>query len=372
MEPTFYKTIELKLQHPVRSDKLSLQFILSNNVNFNPSIAHIVDDFFLISFYTWRRKDKPISSSYQLTGSVTDPYHQYYGGQNSPTWWREDEYWGTGYVLATIINQNITIIKYLGYNNYCFDMKLSSTNFGISGTSNCGGGKIYIHNFVFVKNGNDVKLTSTYPDLKFEGVKLCKYNQVEEKNWSMYEYNEQMYISQWLYPHHIVLVKSKENKCIKLKSKNVTVFQHIMNYYNKSVLFSLSTPAIPYYNLMMGVGHVKIVGDIVPPYTTAYRFVQNDYLKHPVSNMSYLMFFYVFDPITLDIVRISPGFYPPNITHGVVFASGLTKHDNDYIISYGEGDAKMKFLFINNYAIDRLLSPVKYYDHGYEFIYLNE
>ena len=362
MEPYYYKVVELKLPKSVP---------LSKNVNFNPSIAHIVDDLFLISFYTWRRKNRPVPSTHQLEGSIKDPYHQYYGGRNSSTWWRPDKFWGTGFIVAKINNRAIRPIFDAGYNNDCYDMKLAATASGVYGTSNCGNIKIYIHNISF-EFDEDTSIIQVH-GMHDKGIKLCKEYQEEEKNWSIYTFNDKLYISQWLVPYHTVFEKTK-NGCIQHSSYdftgNFTLFYHIEKFYKKQVLFSLSTPAIPYDNLRMAVGHVKIMGDKVPKNTVAYDFVQNDLLKQPVDNTSYLMFIYVFNPTTLDIIKVSPGFYPPEMTHGVVFASGLTQHEEDYIISYGEGDAKMKFLFLNHYAIDRLLAPVHYYDKQYDFIYL--
>jgi hypothetical protein len=230
-----------------------------------------------------------------------------------------------------------------------------------------------VHKFTYhIETVNDKRLLGV-EGFDERGKLLCKNFQGEEKNWSLYTYNNNLYISQWLYPHHQVLKvedMNDLNQCNMYTSKNSTIFHTIQKFYKKSVLFSLSTPAIPYYGLRLAVGHVKIMGDRVPKNTVAYDFVQNDLYKQPAENTSYMMFFYTFDPSTLDIVRISPGFYPPDIKHGVVFASGLTQHNDDYIISYGEGDYKMKFLFVNSYAIDKLLWPIWYYDEQYEFMYL--
>lgn len=384
MEEYRYSISDIKIPYESRFGK---------NVNFNPSIVHISDNYFLVSFHTFRR-GKGHPESYEVKGVIDDPYHMYLGGMKSKMWWnRTTGEWGTGFIIIKIEDDYIEYIQSLGYNDYGTDMRLLKIPGGnIIGTMS-GGNEIkkkgtarehYLLPKPTSKHFSIVELEIEIIRNKAgrfflegaygPGELLCEELQDNEKNWSLYYYN-QLYISNYLIPRHIVFVPNiNDNHCKVIASQDASIFNGLELYYKKSLLFSLSTPAIPYYNevsdMMIGVGHIKIDKNTVPSDTRGYNFLQkNDYLIHP-SNTYWMMFLYTFDPITLNIIKVSPAFYPPYTKHAVVFPTGLTYYKNNYLISYGEGDAAMKLMFIDEHDIDRLLTPASYYEDEYDFVYL--
>ena len=360
--------------------------IFGKNVNFNPSIVHIDDDYFLMSFHTFRKnKGHPIT--HEVEGTIEDPYHMYYGGIGSNTYWNHKKgQWGTGFMIVQINDGRVDYVQSLEFNDYGTDMRLIQTPDGIIGTMS-GGNKIskkgterehYLlpkattRNFSIAALEIDIVRNQSgrwfLHGAEDPGDLLCETLQDNEKNWSLWYYN-QLYISNYLIPRHIVFVPANST-CKVIASQDASIFNGLEVLYKKSLLFSLSTPAIPYNNVMIGVGHIKLDKNKLPTLSRGYVFLKNNqYLIHP-SNTYYMMFLYTFDPVTLNILKVSAAFYPPDTNHAVVFPAGLTYYDGDYLISYGEGDSKMKIMFIDDYDVDRLLVPASYYEEEYDFIYL--
>src|SRR5689334_12207352 len=81
------------------------------NINFNPSILHIVDNVFLMAFHTYRRSIG-YPRNYKVEPLVTDPYHMYYGGVRSETWWSVEDgrgEWGTGFLILKMIDNQLVL-----------------------------------------------------------------------------------------------------------------------------------------------------------------------------------------------------------------------------------------------------------------------
>lgn len=156
-----------------------------------------------------------------------------------------------------------------------------------------------------------------------------------------------MFISYWLSPKHTVFVPNindLSSSCSIKFEQNVNKLFYIEQYYNQAVKFSLSTPSLPYYNKIFGVGHVKISGSKLPrSNTSAFQFHSKHRYKlgtHPIYATMYLMYLYTFDPETFDILEISSGFFSPTTSYGIVFPVGLTYYNEKYIVSYGEGTVR--------------------------------
>lgn len=379
------------VNYPVLHIIVPYNMEFGNHINFNPSIVHIKNNYYLLSFHSFRRNEgHPELMHETIKADISDPYHLYYGGHGSKTWWnpgREGE-WGTGFMLLNISNYKVRSIDIVDFLDEYLDTRLLKTSNTIIATTSNGEkanqlrgvdrSKYGLNKYIYpddtmLTTSSIFNITAMFDQGEFifemnKPQSLCLNLQHEEKNWSPYTYNNQLYISNWLVSKHIVFIPHTYEDCSVIKSEHPTIFNKIEIFYNHKVLFSLSTPAISYNNVKLAVGHVKIYGN-VKLNTLAYQFIQNDKPKHPFNDYSYMMFLYTFDPETLEILSLSPAFYPPTTQHAVVFPVGLT-FNKDYIISYGEADMKMKLLFISPEKLSNLLVPISDYDEEYEFIQL--
>ena len=383
-----YKSVEISVPCNTK--------IFGNTINFNPSIIRIANDTFLMSFHVFRRGQHGHPCDIQPQPSIYDEYHMWYGGPESKTWWNEDYdgIRGTGYMIIKIFNREVVIHQIFDKIGMGYDTRLRNTPVGIMATSS-------LNSFFNYKNiwGMDrvkyglppptckyqclaiyyLKLKLTYAshidtyylsnNVEDEGEPLCPRLQDQEKNWSLFVVNNKMYTSQWLTPKHTV-IPLQYPACQIVKEPNINVFHKIETFYKGAVKFSLSTPTLQFGpSEMIGVGHVKLFGDYLPIGTNAYNFYIENILTKDAFNGIYMMFFYTFDPNTFEILRVSSAFYPPNTTHGIVFAAGLTFFDDDYIISYGEGDIKMKLFFVSPTIINQILYKQNDMYDDYIFIY---
>lgn len=386
-----------EISNAIKSVEISVPLKASgNSINFNPSIAHLRDNAFLISFYTFRRNcGHP--KTIQPQPSIQDEYHMWYEGPGSNFYWCEGPYGdkGTGYIIIKITNRNVRIHQVLNKKGEGVDTRLTDTSIGIVATytenseiqydNEWGENRVNFglpastckHNcyaiyYLILKikyyPSNDYYEIS---NVDSHGAPLCQKLQDQEKNWSLFTVDDNIYTSYWLAPKHTVITLNKE-QCQVFMEQNTNIFYRIKNYYKDTVMFSLSTPALLYgVNEMLGVGHVKIANDRLPINTAAYNFnIQNILPKHPSKNGTWMMFLYTFDPYTFEIIRVSPAFYPPGTSYGIVFPEGLVFYDDNYIISYGEGDIKMKLLFIPPIIIDQLLIPQHQINDEYIFVHL--
>jgi len=383
----YVETVEIKIPYDTE--------IFGPNINFNPSIILIDTDTFLMSFFTFRRHREGHPRNIKPQPSIYDNYHMYKGGSDSDTWWDDSRggYRGTGYLILKIINREVIIHQILDDLGLGYDVRLSQSPKGILVTQSGEyfGNYDEIWGIDRIKNGlpkrtckedclgvyylfleiNHDKYTDAYKlseNANWSGEPMCPKLQDQDKNWSSFIKNKNIHASIWLTPKHTVVI---EKYCRIIKEPNINIFYTSELFYNNTLFFRLGTPAIKFNNNeMIAVGHIMFLGDFVPMNSKAYSFYKENTLpKHP-DNLMYMMFIYTFDINTFEILRISPAFYPPKVTHSIVFPVGITYHDNDYIISYGEGDIKMKLLFMKLETIEDLLRYQG--DNEYEFIYLDK
>ncbi len=208
------------------------------------------------------------------------------------------------------------------------------------------------------EEGGSYKLLSPNP-----GVILCQnLTGYDEKNWSLWSYNNRMMISYHLSPKHIVFKPEvTRSLCQVLFEDSINIFSRIKEYYGLAIDFSLSTPAVPISSQRyLGMGHLKLFPSaIASSDTNAWQ--ANLHLAnlptHAFKNTRYFMFLYTFDPETLEIVEISHAFLPPGTQSNVVFPTGLIIEGDRIIISYGEQDSRMKLLFISLDEVNQMLRP---------------
>ena len=152
-------------------------------------------------------------------------------------------------------------------------------------------------------------------------------------------------------------------------------------YGDKNIFFSLSTPSVEYNNEYLCCGHVKVMYKNMMDKYPFSEFVSkinfNEIHKH--GKYIYFMFLYTYNEN--GITSVSPPFIPTtndnHLPYLLVMPCGLTKIDDKYVISYGEGDCKSKLLFLSKKELNYLLSyrsnPCNNQsDNKYGFYFLTE
>ena len=368
---------------------------------FNPSIIKLDNnDYYLLSCRAFRRLGESNSNTAVTIGSRNHPWLG--GNIQSPLWWQvtDEGFDGTLFFILRLFKSKFSIIRQLFKLDYILDVRLFESDKGeIIATGN----KLVNNRVIIVKS--IIHLINTDFDndpynIEFGDFRpLClSLSGVTEKNWSYWSYNKINYISYIISPRHIVFVEKLNTKeedisssltklsitntelsnpiqCTPLLKTENNLFGSITKYYKDTVLFSLSTPALPFLDgKYLGVGHTKINYSV-----KNYRELNNsdaslfidenrDLMSHPTT--FYLMFFYTFNPETLEIIDISNSFIPPTTNDGVVFPTGLTMvNTNNYLISYGEADFKCKFMIFSTQEILELIKDQNEYTvYNYQFI----
>lgn len=193
-----------------------------------------------------------------------------------------------------------------------------------------------------------------------------------EKNWTMYEYNDELY---FLYSitDQLIIKYSDENTFVNLPVQ--TFFSRVKNNSNDNILFSGGSPAINYFkfsNLKIALGHVKV--------HTAYAKI-NKIIKESDYNYTqyvYYMFFYTFDPANGEVYSISEMFIPTcdindsssHVPYLMVFPMALIEWDDKYIVSYGEGDIRCKILTINKEDVSKMLKDIRLFKSEKDLKYM--
>ena len=358
------------------------------NVNFNPSMIKSTSDnnLYIMSCHSFRRTS--INKYTRPTKTVDNINHPWYGGPGSQHWWyvTPTGFRGTGFFLVYFDGNSFTIINYLGMIESIIDVRLfrlpdndimmtgNSTFYNIivgndrlkydlpGGYINC---KYNECNIIAKCRLRLTKIDEEFTLLKSEIEPLCaNLSRKTEKNWSLWSYNSNIYISYLISPGNIIFTENVTDedplstiKCSATAEPESNIFSDITKYYQGNVIFSLSTSALPFdQNSYISVGHAKIIWRSLEKNTLAYQFTKENLNMRHHPDMFYLMFFYTFDPITFTTLKISHAFWPPDTQYGVVFPSGLTMFDDDtFLISYGEGDIKMKCMLITKSEINSML-----------------
>lgn len=358
--------------------------------NFNPSIIQLSNKQYLVSYNSYRR--------YSIEESATVPpeqLHPWFGGPGSFTYWSlmKGGRFGIFFLILDIYQNKITHIDTVdGHILDAMDMRLTVIDnrlFGSYGSDNDPQGVDYQvredNDGHLVRIGEDrqkmnlpsiwkscchlihaldVKIIQDSKGYKFFGDNpeiLCQNLSLNvEKNWSTWDYYGPK-ISYHLVPRHTVFeFRNSPNDCIaRFEPSTSNFFDQTEFYYQGSIFFSCSTPAIPFAGRYLAVGHLKLFPDtLFESFTLGKR--RNQELKdlpgHALRNIRYFMFFYTFDPETLSILEVSNSFIPPGATSNVVFPTGLILNsEGQIIVSYGERDDKMKLLFISPEELQGML-----------------
>jgi len=97
-----------------------------HTINFNPSIVYVEDNLYLVSIRAFRRGN--IFKIQDITPSMYNPDHLWFGGYGSKTFWNvgEDGFGGTIFIVINITGRDIsTKYKLDGYSQGT-DMRLSN------------------------------------------------------------------------------------------------------------------------------------------------------------------------------------------------------------------------------------------------------
>lgn len=158
------------------------------------------------------------------------------------------------------------------------------------------------------------------------------------------------------------------------------VYQYILKQEGDYVHMSLGSPPIPYTSTTnICVGHFKVIvlELLKQNRQTPLRYLYDTIINSHPHKYLYIYFMYLFEynRTSMEIVSISPAFLVlpkehDNIPYPVVFPMSIL-HKNQYFkIFYGDGDTMCKILSFHEKEIDAMLfNPSSFHDY-YPFIIL--
>lgn len=153
-----------------------------------------------------------------------------------------------------------------------------------------------------------------------------------------------------------------------LQKSNLFHFERLSKLYPSKIFFSVSTPAIPYGDKYLAVGHAKI------NYHHSYEFDSdlNDFIKlckpQYHDKYIYMMFLYEFSK-DCTIERLSFTFIPidPNKNESYLsFASGIFEYKNKIYVTFGEDDVKTKLISFEHDEIEALLNDNQKFSNNFK------
>lgn len=191
----------------------------------------------------------------------------------------------------------------------------------------------------------------------FKNIKTIEKNCVYDlKNNIIYE----------LFPYFTIFTNSK------IIHNEFKQFNKLIDYYGRdNVLVSVGTPSIKFDNNYLAISHIKVKYNKLKdkyPFKYFYDSINfNDIKQH--GNFIYFMMFYLYDE-NYEIIKISNPFIPSiNMCHLpwlLAFPMSIIFYNDEYIISYGEGDCRIKILTMTYEEIKQLL--VDDFDLGFYFL----
>ncbi len=382
-----------------------------NVYSFNPSVAHWKDDLYLCVYRVFTRK---ASEKRNEKHPIEDNNHPWLGGPGNPCWWApkckgmEGGYDASKFVILKTgedSKQPLKLAADLSNSLYERDsndtsiLKKQSGNFeGID----CRLLKVETNSFIVSYNKwiydenkkegrmaiytNVIYLSAEEGKVIFgPSTMLCKdISKMTEKNWSFWIFpapklgvQSQLYFTYNVSPKHTVIRAKVDNYTIKCAPQKLfskgNYFEMLEKCYNaaasEQILFiSVTTPAIPKLkgkNRYIGIGHVKIKWQHyqkLPDESPLYKFYMknvNFYKHHPI--FDYFMFIYEFDPVSLEIIKITDFFIPwvpKEIGYLLVFPSGIDYSPAGFnlLIFYGDHDSYCKMIALPENTVNKLLN----------------
>lgn len=378
--------------------------LLSENSNmylFNPSIAHWRNDLYLCVYRRFIRYPKLYQKTTKYNYSeipTRDPNHPWLGGIGSETWWKS--FYGqdnTGIVLLQINGSKCSVVRNYKNNDIFYMDELEGKKRNVKPIiKGVDARLLYINDnkFVlsyntFLSNRNDIQIKNNKKCTDFCGLISSQIIEINndyelviypasilctnisnkvEKNWSFWKtQNNDLVFSYGLVPKHdiykLAITQHNTIKCNGLYNsvESASLLKAFGTFYKNKVFISVSTPAVVFENNMyIGVGHIKYKYKDIEKLkgTNLYNFTelmkQEKKILH--SEFIYLMFFYIFNQYNGNILMLSHMFLPKS-KFALCFPSGLTKTvRGNFLISYGDGDTKCKYLILTKDYIKNLLA----------------
>lgn len=409
------KVIDTDISSQIRNKLPVKSFI------FNPSIAHITDDKYLLSVRSVKNDlSMPHDYNHVLNENPQHPWYSNWNSEHDLTYIFPCEI--VDKQIKAEINgkwpielkvQDLRIFKFIDdgdntifictYNQqYTEDSDLI-----IKGGNNCGNWCYLIGWSYIIVN----RKTLDYTLLNSEKPLCLNISNPVEKNWSMWRYDLDdliyLFVSYSLTPVHTAFsftldgIKNREivgGSTCKLITPSINkknIFGKLEEYYEKNLFVSLSTPSYEYKpEYYQSVGHIKVTIDYIKsiiekgkrnPLVKFYKehILNKNQNIHLHPKFIYLMFIYRFNvtntkisnneevrsnniqltnnnvKMKANIISVSPAFIINNNEYDYYlnFPSGMVMKVDDTIISYGNGDASSHLLFINNEELDKYMIP---------------
>jgi hypothetical protein len=364
-----------------------------NAMNFNPSIAYIGQNsdnnyIYLYNYRSWIRFEDVHTQNYE--GLIPNQYNMNHPWYN-PFLWKEvknkggrtEKYDKTLFGLM-VCNRDGMVLDFLhipyeiedGADARLIRLKniklngnnviLCSYNTTITGPHliengvSCADGCVLIASIVIEVNlsgFNGVDLNTI--DIKFNrSTILCpEFSKKVEKNWSIFENNNEIFFSYNIYPEHKVIgVGISPDGTLFCKSdyklEGCYYINKFKEFWGSEFSISITTPLIdsviiPGYKL--AVGHVKWVNNLTRPYPpwdfNSFNQMHNDRKRVSQYAWKYLFYFYYFNTQNGKIELISDMFMmePDSV---LCFPSGLETipGTDTFLLTYGSEDFKAKTL----------------------------
>lgn len=335
----------------------------SNNYYvFNPSIVHLYQTYYLISYRVckynmnkqchpweiWKNGYKDISNNDEIAKikyrKRTDPVT--FSLNKGCTDCDIDSYDSTGMALVEYSNEQFIIIyncnsvfgndmkqdARLHYRNECEFIMTYNTFEMIDGVCNI---IMKRRNGTFIKDRDNPKVVLSEESNMFSHI----YRPVEKN--CVYMYNSNLIL-------YGLTHTSIEIMTDRLHQVHTNAFQNI-----KKSQISCSSPVIPFDENYLSCGHIKT--DYKEDY---HHLIEKDRIfKH--GRYIYCSFFFVFDR-NFNVLKVSQPFIPTqfksHLPYLLCMPTGLVQlHTGDYCMAYGEGDTRSKCLILSKEEIHSLL-----------------
>ncbi len=352
---------------------------------FNPSIVNIQNETYLVSYRYFYRKDNkhPSETNWQYgIGGFDKTYFAFISINDD------------GVKLNKLITNN-SIENFVDARLFKYDKKYVIIYSAKIVNNIYVGSKVkkYITNndqINCVKDGCTLQIFRTFEiendDIKFlKGIHpYCSdLSSHIEKNWSVFGYNNELYITYGFAhsPNNGWFNKQKKIDFLNMKVKEPKECDIVKPVNNPNINFvkiqeifkglhiSCSTPAILSNinkDTWISVGHVKFdVNDKNECLKSFIDFINSKNLNH--NKFHYASFFYKFVRISnkkyntevdyliepmFKIIEVSKLFLISDTNHSIMFPCGITYLNDDLLISYGEGDKKCKLALFKESEIE--------------------
>ena len=344
-----------------------------NGVMFNPSIAWIRDNFYLLTVRNFRRY-RDIKMGNKLPEEyhpdpIFNPQHPWLGGIKSETWWASTEEDGNVsevYVVELAANEIMNVqhlftldagdirphrISETEYKLIGYDLRYFGPEHILADGTDCFYNSctsiIVTDVHVYRSAGKwEHKIINTH-----DAPCLAISNRTE-KHWSLFKYNSILYYSYMLTPRHTIV---NANTCEKTVCPGSNFLRSLELYYPGSAI-SLSSQIIEFESgRYLSMGHFKIPfslldaeGDITPFQRWLYERGSLETCFY-VHTHVYFAFFYVFEAPTLEVVYLSPSFMVTGFEpYPLCFPAGLAYNPltEMLVVSYSECDTASKLVHL--------------------------